>query len=113
MVRTIDVFVKNTEVLVKTFWTYESVRPECPRSHRGYLFGFPIIAPIYESILPETHQQAIEVAKKVANEKGVELKVLMLAFFVESFNGTSTGAVWWWLKPSFFETSTILSAFNP
>ena len=79
MVRTIDVFVKNMEVFVKTFQTYESVHPECPRSHRGYLFGFPTIAPIYESILPETHQQAIEVAKKVANEKGVELKVYNLS----------------------------------
>lgn len=79
MVRTIDVFVKNTEVHVKTFLTYESVHPECPASHRGYLFGFPIIAPIYESILSETHQQAIEVAKKVANEKGVKLKIYNLS----------------------------------
>ena len=79
MVKTIDVFVKNTEVPVKTFQTYESVRPECPRSHRGYMFGFPVLATIYESSLSETHQQVIEVAKKVANRKGVELKVYNLS----------------------------------
>ena len=79
MVRAISVFVRNTEVLVKTFRTYESVHPECPRSHRGYLFGFPVIAPIYESILSETHQQAIEVARRMAKEKGFELKVYNLS----------------------------------
>ena len=59
----IEVFVKNTEVLVKTFQTFEAVHPECPRSHRGYLFGFPTIAQIKESVLPETHKHAIELCQ--------------------------------------------------
>jgi hypothetical protein len=72
---TIQVYVESTKVYVKMFQTYEKVRPECPRSHRGYLFGFPVIKQIHESTWSETHQQAIEVARKVAEEKGMKVKI--------------------------------------
>ena len=73
MARTIQVFVKNDEVPIRTFQTYEFVSPghECTRK--------PITAPIFESVLPEPHEQAIKIAEKVAKEKRVKLKVYNLS----------------------------------
>jgi len=34
-----------------------------------------VTAPILESVLPETHQQAIKIAEKLAKEEGMKLKV--------------------------------------
>ena len=69
MIETIQVFVKNSEVISGHFQTIEFSTPghECTAK--------PTTAPIFERILPETHEQAIKTAEKVAKEKGMKLKV--------------------------------------
>ncbi len=67
--RVIEVFVKNQEVPVRTFQTYEFSTPGHPCTKK------PIVAPVLESVLPEAHEQAIEVAERVAEEKNLKLKV--------------------------------------
>ena len=69
MADTIQVFVKNNEVITGQFKTVEFSTPghECTAK--------PITAPIFESILPENHKQAIKIAEKVAKEKKMKLKV--------------------------------------
>jgi len=73
MAKTIQVFVKNKKVHVRTFQTYEFSTPghECTKK--------PITMPIFESVLPETHEQAIKIAERVAKEKGIKLKVYNLS----------------------------------
>lgn len=69
MVETIQVFVKNKEVISGHFQTVEFSTPghECTAK--------PATALILEKVLPETHEQAIKTAEKVAKEKGMKLKV--------------------------------------
>jgi deoxycytidylate deaminase len=73
MVETIQVFVRNKKAIVGTFKTVEFSTPghECTAK--------PITAPILESVLPETHEQAIKIAEKVAKENGMKLKVYNLS----------------------------------
>jgi hypothetical protein len=73
MVETIQVFVKNKKVIAGTFKTVEFTSPghECTAK--------PIVAPIFEPVLPETHEQAIKIAEKVAKENGMKLQVYNLS----------------------------------
>jgi len=71
--RVIEVFIRNTKVPAGTFQTYEFSTPghQCTKK--------PIIAPILESVLPEKHKQAVEIAERVAKEKGMKLKICDLS----------------------------------
>lgn len=91
--RVIEVFVRNTEVPVGTFQTFEFSTPghECTRK--------PIIAPVLESVLPENHRQAVEIAERLAKEKRMRLKVHNLS--------TRTGKIRAFLK-GVKETPTII-----
>jgi deoxycytidylate deaminase len=70
---TIQVFVNNEKVPVRNFQTYEFTSPghECTRKL--------ITVPIFESVLPEIHEQVIKLAERVAEEKGMKLKVYNLS----------------------------------
>jgi len=67
--RTIDIFVSNREVITGHFKTVEFSTPGHPCTAK------PIIAPISESVLPESHRQVIRIAKKVAREHGFKIKI--------------------------------------
>lgn len=67
--RVIEVFVRNTEVPVGTFQTYEFSTPGHPCTRK------PITALISESVLPENHKQAIKIAERAAKGKKMELKI--------------------------------------
>jgi deoxycytidylate deaminase len=73
MVETIQVFVRNKQLIVGHFQTVEFTSPghECTAK--------PVTAPILEQVFPETHEQAIKIAEKVAKEKGMKLKICNLS----------------------------------
>jgi hypothetical protein len=73
MARTIQVFVKNKEVISGHFETVEFSSPGHPCTAK------PITAPILESVLPETHKEVIEIAEKVAKERQMKVKVCDLS----------------------------------
>ncbi len=69
MSRTIHVFVSNSVVISGHFQTVEFSTPGHACTAK------PITAPVYESVLPETHIHAIKIAEKIAKEKGMVLQV--------------------------------------
>ena len=69
MSKIIEVFVSNREVITGHFKTVEFTTPGHPCTAK------PVIAPIVESVLPESHMQAIEIAKEIAKEKGYKIKI--------------------------------------
>jgi len=69
MARAIQVFVSNAEMITGHCQAVEFSTPGHPCTAK------PVIAPVLESVLPESHKQAIKIAEKVAQEKGIKLKV--------------------------------------
>ncbi len=73
MAKTIQVFVRNNEVITGHFTTVEFSTPGHACTAK------PITAPVLEPFLPETHKQAIEIAEKVAKTNRMHIKVYNLS----------------------------------
>lgn len=71
--RVIEVFVRNNEVPVGIFQTFEFSTPGHPCTRK------PVTVPVLEAILPEHHRKAVEIAERLAEEKGMKLKIYNLS----------------------------------
>ena len=69
MSQTIHVFVSNSIVISGHFQTVEFSTPGHSCTAK------PITAPVFESVLPETHKHTIKIAEKIAKEKGMRVQV--------------------------------------